>query len=443
MRFLPVALAAAPFALSLLSSREALANGRFPIADHLVIDPNDPSHLVLRTTYGVLETSDAGASWGWTCEAAVGYGGTQDPAVAILADGTVLAGVFEGLAVTHDRGCAWAFAEGPLKGEYIIDVSTQKEDPSRGVAMTSTGTGSGFHVIVAETADNGVTWTQAGSALMNDFIALTLDTAPSNPKRIYASGLVGKALAPTLERSDDRGVTWTRIYLDPTWAKDVPFLSAIDPTNPDRLYVRLSGDPIDRLLFSSDGGVTFSEIFTGQDDLLGFALSPDGSRVVVGGPKDGVYIANTSDHVFTQQSALYTRCLAWSDAGLYACGNEFTDMFTLGLSNDEGKTFKPIYHLKDICPLVCPDGSPTPPACVQTWPSIAATLGIPAEQCGGSSPSSSSSSSSSGGAPEPLEGGGGCECGVDRSSGPKGAALLVLISAFGLARQRRRREPVT
>jgi hypothetical protein len=438
MRFaLSFAFPAALCALSILAPREALANGRFPIADHLTVDPNDPSHLVLRTTYGILETSNAGTSWAWICEGAVGYGGTQDPAMAILGDGTVLAGLFEGLGVTHDRGCSWAMAEGPLKGEYIIDVSTQKDDPSRGVAITSTGTGSGFHVIVAETTDNGVTWTQAGNAILSDFIALTIDVAPSDPQRIYASGLVGKALAPAIERSDDRGMTWTRTYLDPIWAEEVPFLSAIDPTNPDRLYVRLSGDPIDRLIVSDDGGATFTEIYTGQDDLLGFALSPDGTRVAVGGPKDGIRTASTVDHVFTQTSSIYTRCLTWAEAGLYACGNEFTDMFTLALSQDEGKTFTPLYHLKDICPIECPEGAPTPPACVQMWPPLASTLGIPAEQCGGNS--TSSSSSSGGTPPVPLDGGGGCECGVDRSSESASAALLASLCAIGFARSRRRR----
>src|SRR5690349_16193167 len=203
-------LLAALAALSLFSARDARANGRFPVADQLIVDPNDAAHIVLRTTYGVLETSNAGSSWGWICEVAVGYGGTQDPAIGILADGTVLAGVFEGLSVSHDRGCSWAMAGAPLEKEFIIDVSVHKDDPSRGVAMTSTGTGMGFHVIVAETADNGVTWTQAGVALPTDLIALTLDVAPSDPNRIYATGLVGKALQPAIERTDDRGATWQR-----------------------------------------------------------------------------------------------------------------------------------------------------------------------------------------------------------------------------------------
>ena len=186
-------LGAAVAAYSLATPSLSFANGRFPLADQVVVDPLDPSHLVLRTTYGILSSSDAGGSWGWMCEAGIGYGGTQDPAIGVLGDGTVLAGIFEGLSVTHDRGCSWAFAAEPLKGEYVIDVSVHRDEPARAVAITSTGlgVGMGFHVVLTETSDNGVTWTQAGTAINNDIISLTVDVAPSKPDRVYVSGSAG------------------------------------------------------------------------------------------------------------------------------------------------------------------------------------------------------------------------------------------------------------
>ncbi len=441
----PLLLGAALAAPVLLSPKTAAANGRFPLADQLVVDPSYPAHLVLRTTYGIVESSDAGAYWSWICEAAVGYGGTQDPAMGVMADGTILAGVFEGLAVSHDRGCSWSFAADPLSAEYAIDVSVHRDDPSRAVAITSTGTGSGFHVIVAETKDNGVTWAQAGNALMNDLIALTVDVTPSQPDRIYVSGLVGKALAPALERSDDRGLNWTRTYLDAAYAKGSPFIAAIDPQNPDRVYLRLSGTtadgmPLDRLLVSDDGAATFKEVYAGAGDLLGFALSPDGKRVAIGGPKDGIHIADAADLVFQQVSTIYTRCLTWTAAGLYACANEFQDGFTLGLSKDEGKTFTSIYHLKDICPLECPAGAKTPNACKESWPGIAATLGIEAGACG--SAATTSSSATSGGASSSSSDGsddGGCGCRLGASPREE-AALASLAGALGLACARRARK---
>ncbi|UQA60800.1 sialidase family protein [Polyangium aurulentum] len=444
LRLLPAALAASV----LFAPQSASANGRFPLADQLVVDPSDPSHLVLRTTYGIVQSTNGGSSWSWTCESAVGYGGTQDPAIGVLADGTILAGIFEGLAVSHDRGCSWAFAAAPLESEYTIDVSVHRDDPSQAVAITSTGKGdNGFHVILAETKDNGATWSQAGNAILSDLIALTVDVTPSMPERVYASGLVGKALAPALERTDNRGMSWTRTYLDAAYAKGVPFIAGIDPTNPDRVYLRLSGTtadntmPLDRLLVSDDGAATFKEVYAGEGDLLGFALSPDGKRVVIGGPKDGIRIADAVDLVFEKVSSVYTRCLTWTAAGLYACGNEFQDGFTVGLSNDEGKTFKPIYHLKDICPLECPAGAKSPEACEQSWPGIAATLGIEPPACGIVGPTTSSASS---GGASASSGGGGDEggCGCRLGSSPREEAVIASIACglgLGLARRARRR----
>lgn len=424
---------------TLLTPIGAQANGRFPVADQLIVDPNNSTHLVLRTTYGVLSTDDITKGFSWTCEANVGYSGTQDPAIGILRDGTVLAGVFEGLSVTHDRGCSWAFVGNPLKDEYAIDVSVHHDDPSRAIAITSTGTDTGFHVILAETNDNGESWSQVGTALLSDLIALTVDVAPSNPDRIYVSGVVGKAYAPVVERSDDRGKTWTRTYFDATYAKDTPFLAAIDPVNPERVYLRMNSDPSDRLLVSNDGAATWTEVYSGMADLLGFALSPDGSRIAVGGPSDGVQLANATDLAFQQTSSLTTRCLTWSAQGLYACANQFTDGFTLGLSQDEGKTFTGLYNLADICPLKCLDGTSGAATCAMYWPSVAATLGIDAAACGGSAASGSSSSSSSGSSSSsttPPANGGDCGCRLAAQDEHQYAPLAMV--AFALVCRRRR-----
>ncbi len=426
------ALAASSFLVPSLS----FANGRFPLADQLVVDPKDPAHLVLRTTYGILNSSDSGGSWGWVCEAAVGFGGTQDPAIGILADGTVLAGIFEGLSITHDRGCSWAFAPAPLDGEYVIDVSVHRDEPARAVAITSTGIGTGYHVILVETANNGVTWTQAGTAINSDMISLTVDVAPSKPDRVYVSGVVGKVYAPAIERTDDRGMTWTRTFFDATYAKETPYIAAIDPTNPNRLYVRLSGADTDHLLLSDDGAQTFTEIFSTASDLLGFALSPDGQRLVIGTMTDGIQIASTADHAFQKISSVQCRCLSWSSTGIHTCANEFVDGFTVGLSTDEGKTFTSIYNLPELCPLDCPKDATTTADCKSTWPSLAATLGVDQAACGVATSSSSSSSGST-----PTDPGtSGCACSIATLSGQTAASVLALGSLLAALRRRRSRQ---
>src|SRR6478752_1822446 len=92
----------------LLWPTAVLANGRFPSANQLLVDPADSSHLVLRATYGLLSSHDAGRSFAWVCEDAVGNMGDADPALAIFEDGTVAAGFARDLRLSQRDGCGWS-----------------------------------------------------------------------------------------------------------------------------------------------------------------------------------------------------------------------------------------------------------------------------------------------------------------------------------------------
>jgi len=366
-----------------MAAGSAHANGRFPYANQLLVDPGNADRIVVRTTYGILQTFDAGKTWNWLCEKSVGYGGTLDPALGVTKNGTTIAGIFDGLSVTRDRGCSWATSGAPLDKEYVIDVAVEANDPTHAVALTSTGLGSGgFHVIVAESLDDGKTWTQAGVDLPTDFNSETLDVAPSDTNRIYVSGIVGTPRAGFIERSDDRGKSWSRLGVDLAGTK-APFIAAIDPVDPNLLYVRLDGDPEDHVLVSADGGKSWKEIYKSTGDLLAFALSPDGSKLAIGGPKDGLLVASRTDYVFQKvQSAvgeagktLGPRCLTWSGPNLYVCASEYPDGFTVGVSVDDGKTFKAIHHLSDLSELKCGAATSTGSACPSLWASVQDSIG--------------------------------------------------------------------
>ena len=81
------------------------ANGRFPKAQALVTRPgSDGRELYMRATFGVMRSTDGGASWRWMCEPSLGYDGTWDPAIAVTRDGVLWVGLPDGLAYTRD-GC--------------------------------------------------------------------------------------------------------------------------------------------------------------------------------------------------------------------------------------------------------------------------------------------------------------------------------------------------
>lgn len=415
----------------LAASAPASANGRYPAAGLIAADPSDSAHLVVRATYGVLSTRDAGAEWRWTCEPAVGFGGYEDPMIAILQGGTLVAGVFKGLSSSANGGCDWDFAGGGLADRYVTDLSAERGDPSRAVLVVSNGIGNGqFRTQLWETADGAASWTQAGADLPLDLLAFTVDVAPSDPSRVYVSGRSGApGYAGSLQRSPDRGQTWDPLPIPGTDGQHLAFIGAIDPADPDVIYVRIDGDPTDSLIVSKNGGQTFDPIFEGTGDLLGFALSPDGSKVLVGGPQDGLWRAPASTLQFEKIADVGARCLTWTAEGVLACGDEFTDGFTAGKSVDDGVSFTPILHLDSLCgPLVCDAGSDVASICTDLWG--ATELMVGAQECGGAG------AGGGGGSEAPPDGPGGCSC---RAGALAGQPAWILIAAAGAAATARRR----
>jgi photosystem II stability/assembly factor-like uncharacterized protein len=426
-----------------LVPRTSHANGRFPAANYLAVRPGNPDHLVLRATFGFLLTKDRGRTWDWICERAIGYSGSQDPGIGFFPGGRIAATVFEGLALSSDEGCSWTFAGGDLSQQVMVDIAVRPDDPSRAVALTGTftgtadGGGSLFSTRVFATADEGATWAAQGTPLDPTLLAETLDYARSDAQRLYVSGVrgEGKTAKGILFVSTDAGSTWTEraVPLDATSERG-PFIAAVDPTNADRVYVRTFGTDSGRLFVTDDAGKTFRVIYTGGQ-LLGFALSPDGSQVYVGGPKDGVRAASTSDFSFTQRSQIEVQCLLATNDALYACSSEVSG-FIVGASNDQGATFTPLLHLSTIhAPLDCPGGAPGNGACNADWPALKDQLAIQDPDAGGAD----GGSGDGGGAPMPAKGG--CDVrGPEAPSGGGVAAVAAIIAfAFALVAGARRR----
>jgi photosystem II stability/assembly factor-like uncharacterized protein len=416
----------------------AAANGRYPAAGLIALDPSDPQHIVVRVTYGMISTSDGGETWKWLCEQAVGFSDNEDPMVAITQNGTLLAGVFKGLSVSTDRGCDWSLVGGDLTDRYVVDLSTEKGAPQNAVAIASNGVGGGkFLTQVFETSDDGATWAQAGVNLPEDFLGLSIDAAPSEPQRLYVTGRYGSPdYTGVVERSFDRGQTWERFDITGSDDKHPPYLAAIDPVDPDVLYVRLDAAEADSLVVSQDGGATWTTIFQETGGLLGFALSPDGSKVAVGGDLDGLWIAPTDTFAFTKVADLRVKCLLWTPDRLFACADEFKDGFHVGVSNNEGKTFAPFEHLQEVCPLECPSGTKTAAECPKQWGAVSLTIN--ATSCGEAPDAGASSGSSSSGTSGGSGGGGGCGIGGGGVAG--GAFLLGAAAALTMMRRRRRPE---
>ncbi len=416
----------------LSASPMARANGRFPAANQLVVDPDDPNHVVVRATYGTMISHDGGRTLSLVCEEAIGATGDADPMLGLFSGGRMVAGVVSGLAVTSDEGCSWSLMKGIAPREYVVDVTVQKNDPRRGVVVSSTASDAGgLHTVLFETRDSASSFQSIGTPLGEDFLALTVEVAPSDEARIYVSGTVtaqgGARMTPTIARSSDRGASFERTVLGSFGAGYTAWISAVDPKDASTLYVRVRSTDKDRLLVSADGARTFREAYAAAGSLTGFALSPDGAEVALGGAGDGVLIASTRDFRWKKVSDVHAQCLTWTTAGIYACGVEWLDRFVIGLSKDRGATFEALSHMSDPCPMRCAAGSTAGRICTgDLWRATQNAIQQDAGACGGARAAPS------------RDGGTAPEAGP-RSGWASAALALVIVGLGGSAFARRRR----
>jgi photosystem II stability/assembly factor-like uncharacterized protein len=347
----------------------AAANGRFPQSNQIVFSPTDQNIIVARTTYAVLPSNDNGKTWGYLCEDVLGLPATasyEDPELGITANNALVAGLFApqaGLNVSKDMGCNWSCVGGELAAQHIVDTVVRPDAPHQVLALTKTYNDAGTYSQVFQTVDDGATWSTLGTPIDPTFFVETIDVAAGDPMRIYVSGERSYSTARTasLMVSTDGAATWTEHPLTDFDAtnEDSLYIGGVDPTNEDVVYLRsraLASGGNSRLYVTKDGGKTFqppiksfvfptppqsSYIILGE--LLGFAISPDGSKVYTGSKESGLWMAARDTLTFTQvNSKVQVLCLATRQTStgpeLWACSTELGG-FIVGKSTDDGAHF--------------------------------------------------------------------------------------------------------
>jgi MYXO-CTERM domain-containing protein len=449
--------AALTLAFVTASAPDARANGRFPESNAIFFAPSDPDLVLLRTTFGEVVSHDHGKTWDWVCERSLGLAGVEDPMHSITPDGTLISTTFQGLAVSHDRACNFSFLGGDLKELVFIDLTSRPSTPGNVVAFASSYAGQDdagvifFKSTLFETTDQGKTFAQIGPNFDPTLLGETVDVTASDPDRIYVSAVrnPGTGVTAVLLTSKDHGKIFEENPIPLIAPERAAFIAAVDPTNADRIYVRTANgtDLPSRVLVSDDAGKSFRTIFTGTGALPGFALSDDGKRIWVGGLKDGLRVASTTDYQWQQKTKLEIGCLKLNKDGLWACSSEKSG-FVVGLSTDDGASFKPQLHFCDIRgPLDCPVGSTTHTECSlggisanrsPPWPAQKAILGCSGPEQDGGADGGGDAAADGGGGPGPMDGGGGCSVRTP-SPTPIAALLAALVATVALVRRRRRR----
>jgi photosystem II stability/assembly factor-like uncharacterized protein len=338
-------------AVSLASSSPASANGRFPRAERLLEDPSDPQSLMLGATYGLLTTSDRGQNWYYLCEQAFslqeGYVG--DPLIDRTGDGTLVVGVQASLNISRDHGCNWTSSFGG-SGEGVADYTIVRATPNTLLALHLKIEDGAVHNDVVESTDAGTSFHSIGVELPLLSVN-TIDVPPSDPTRIYVTGLDAAGQGQFVV-SHDHAAHWTSHPIPNTNADEVPYIAAVDPAQPARVFVRTDAwtnrDIIDTandaLLTTDDEGTTWTERFRTGAKLFGFALSDDSSTVLIGygDPIEsaqlidtsvtGLYRASTTDYQFDEVMSGSVTCLTWNHTGLYVCTQQADVGYELSFS---------------------------------------------------------------------------------------------------------------
>jgi hypothetical protein len=439
-----------------------------------VEDPRDPRRLTLAATYGLLTTADRGATWYHICEAS--FAGSDsyvgDPLFDLAADGSALVDVQTALNVSRDQGCAWSTVLGSPT-DSVPDFAVNRQASSNILALHSVLGDGSVIVHLSESTDNGATFATVGTAVPV-FAAFTVDVAPSAPDTVYVSG-TSPAGAGRLAVSIDHGATWIARDLPSSAFNEAPYIAAIHPSDPMKIYVRTDtrdtsaggAQAEDALLYSEDGGKTWIELYRTGAKLLGFALSPDASMVLLGygDPRDpevlvddsvtGIYAGAAASSAFSRVVSGSISCLSWTKTGIYVCTPEAETGRTLGFAADssfapDGSSLQPLLRLADIAgPLCCSE--PGGQVCAASWPTNCAAFGGCRDAGGSAAPACPND----GGATAPVEAGpsapdqrapgGGCGCRAAGAASPSPAGtglgrLLIALTVLGAIRFARARK---
>ncbi len=389
-----------------LGSRDASANGRFPRSQRLIEDPTNADHLLLAATFGILTTSDRGKHWYDYCEAAFAQDATYagDPILERVAGGALLVDVQSSINRSAD-GCGWAPTLGSAATaatETIEDFAVDRATGTTIVALVTRVVSGATTIALAQSDDAGATWNTIGTAVPASMV-FTVDLDPTDATHIYVTGLSTTDRTGIFLTTINSGSTWSSSPIPNTSLAEAPYIAAVNPQNPQQIYIRTdawilpAGAPEqlanDALLYSSDGGATWTELLRESAKLLGFALSPDGTSVLAGygDPVEagydvdptamGIYQASNPIFAFTPVFSLDATgananitCLTWTAAGTYACMEESTlgtyeelAFFGNGTLDLDGGAPLALMELNQV-------GGP-PPCCAATdalcsWPAV-------------------------------------------------------------------------
>ncbi|MCA9581859.1 MAG: hypothetical protein KC416_08690 [Myxococcales bacterium] len=358
-RALPFVLVTSALVLVRVSS--AAAHADYPRSLQLLFDSSDPNRILVRTSFGLVLTSDGGESWQWFCYEALDFSHDDliRPVAGILGDGDLFLAGATGLWTGTPNGCDWEKPEETLSDIYVPSAVVDSTEGSRAYVVTSSAKGPNH---VARTSDSGKTWSQAGESFGQALLE-EIAVAPSDSNRVY---VVSRTFdlegtdppTVTFHRSEDGGDTWEGESLGFTQVDRTLSILGVHPKDPD-LVIVAERDSITHVIKKAqrteDGGKTWTNLPALVDIQTEAATySQDGESFWVGGISDsGLHLSTDDGDSFkVVHPTIEVACLHHDGKELWICTDVFTDGYVIGRSSDGGKTVEPVMTFQDIDGLI-------------------------------------------------------------------------------------------
>jgi hypothetical protein len=317
------------------------------------------TEAILDANFGLVYQSPQGG-WRYTCDDI--FGGRIPYRTQIARDGRVFVPAMDGLWIGGD-GCGWTRSTGALANYAVYDVSFDLATPARVWIVGSDPR------TVALSTDGGMTFT-AKQSFPERLLFIRVAVAPSDPKFVYLAGFNGTKAPLVMALSTDGGETWTvdeNAWMGVATSNQIVDFLGVSPDDPQTVYVMVTSGKGDEIWKSTDKGHGLVKVLTLADEEEwprgGFAFGANGQTLYVAGydplntgtkPPGSLYVSHDAGKTWERRPAPGSgpryRCIGYRDGQLYACGGDqlVGDQFFLGVSPDEGKSWRPLVRLADV-----------------------------------------------------------------------------------------------
>jgi hypothetical protein len=427
----------------------AWANGAFPNSLGILLPADRPAEIVLATTFGLISSEDGGKTWTWSCEQPVAASANQYQIGAPPLD-RIFALSSHGLIHSDDGSCTWSTAGGSLQDLWVTDAFADPTDPMHILAIGLPNSMDLTLESVYASTDGGVTFGAPLLTVPAMGVFTGIEVARSDPTIVYVAMYETPNPRPKLVKSADGGKTWDApLDLEPVLGASTLRILAVDPTDPGKIFLRVSQALGDVMAVSADGGLTFQTPVKFAFQLTAFDRLASGTILVAGfdfdpqgNPIAASYRSTDGGHTFDSWPAPRLRALAERGGQLYGAADNFKDGFALGVSTDEGLTFTPLMTYDKVTSVM---------ACVQTVcaDSCLAQAALPlwsASICPASTPGADAGAQPDGALPANAAAGGraphsrqGCACAGSTTSDFSATVFAAALAGALQERRRRRR----